>query len=99
MKIIYKYSCGIDEAYNRVNNFLEKLTKDYSRIISHPTKEWDDKNQEMNFEFDIGGTNITGNVALYNEGLVLQGDLPFPASLMKRDIEKIIQGNLDEIFK
>jgi|GEM_PF-6959572 len=94
MKIIHKYSCGIEEAYTRVNNFLEKLTQDYSHFISHPTKEWDDRKQEMNFEFDLGGINITGNVALYNEGLILHGDLPFPAILMKRDIEKIIQGNI-----
>ncbi len=99
MKIVHKYSCGINEAYTRMNNFLENLTKDYAQMISHPIKEWNDKNEEMNFEFEMGGMNITGNVALYNEGLVLQGDLPFPANLMKRDIEKIIQVKLEEIFK
>lgn len=99
MKIIHKYSCGIDEAYTRVNGFLEKLAKDYSQIIENPTKKWNEGKEEMEFKFGVSGIDVKGNISLYNEGLILQGDLPFPVNLMKKDIEKIIQGKLEEMFK
>ena len=99
MEINHFYTCGIDKAYTKVNEFLEELAQDYSQIIANPTKKWDDNREEMQFGFDVSGMNITGNVSLYNEGLILRGDLPFPASMFKGRIESIIKENLEKIFK
>jgi len=99
MRIDYKYSCEKQVAYQRIDNLLGELTKQYSDIISNPHKEWNSSKDEMKFSFSANGFNIRGSISLKKDGLILNGDLPWATKLFKGKIESTIKSKLEEMFK
>ncbi len=98
MKIDYSYNCSTEEAYNKIDSFLDELANEYSDMISNPSRKWNDSKDKMNFSFEVKGFNIDGNVQLKENGLTLEGDVPFPANLFEGKIRSTIESKLDSLF-
>lgn len=98
MEIKHDYSCGKQEAYNKIDNFLEELQAQYSDMISNSTKKWNSSNDKMEFSFKVKGFNITGDVSLHDYKLIFNGKLPFAAKIFQSKIKSTIEEKLDELF-
>ncbi len=98
MEIKYDYSCGKQEAYNKIDNLLEELQSQYSDMISNSTKEWNSSKDSMKFSFKVKGFNIIGDVGLNDDGLILNGKLPFAAKMFQGKIKSTIETKLNELF-
>jgi len=98
MKIDYSYNCSYEEAYNRIDSFLDGLANEYSDMISNQSREWNDSKDKMNFSFDVKGFSINGNIQLKENGLTLEGEVPFPANLFEGKIRSTIESKLDDLF-
>ena len=96
-----KYNLGKysqEEAYQKIDTFLDGLVSQYSDMISNPSKTWNESKDKMDFSFEAKRYNITGNIKLQEGQLVLDGKLPFAARLFSGKIEGIINKQLDELF-
>lgn len=98
MEIKYDYSCGKQEAYDKIDNLLEGLQSQHSGMISDSTKEWNSSKDKMDFSFKVKGLNITGYIELNDNGLVLNGKLPFAARMIQGKIKSTIEKKLNELF-
>lgn len=87
------------EAYQKIDNFLDGLVNEHKDMISNPQKKWNESKDKMNFSFEAKGFNISGNIKLEKDKLVLDGKLPWAAKLISGKIEKMITKNLDSLFK
>ena len=87
-----------EDAYNLVDNFLDKLQKEHAGLISNASKEWNESKDKMDFSFSARRVYIKGDIKINEDNLVLNGDLPFPANLARGKIERIILENLDKLF-
>jgi hypothetical protein len=99
MEIKYAYACGKEKAYDKVNNLLESLQKKHKDKISNVYKEWNSSKDNMHFQFNTMGFNISGYIQLKNTELILDGNLPTSAMLFKGKIKKTIESVLDDLFK
>jgi hypothetical protein len=96
-----KYNLGSyckGEAYQKIDSFLDGLVKKHSDLVSNPKKKWNDNKDEMNFSFEVRGFDISGDIKLEEDKLVLEGKLPWVARLYSERIEEIINKQLDELF-
>jgi len=98
MEITHEYNCGKQVAYQKIDNFLDELTEQYSEMISNPYKKWNETKDNMAFSFNAKGFNIKGNVKLKEDKLILTGDLPWAARLFKGKIESTIKSKLEEML-
>lgn len=86
------------DAYYLIDTFLDSLQKEHADSITDSSKTWNDKKDVMEFGFTAQGFNITGNIKINEDNLVLNGKLPFAARLFSGKIERIINEKLDELF-
>jgi hypothetical protein len=52
----------------------------------------------MDFRVNIQGYDISGNIYIDNNKVIVEGDLPFVARLFRGKIEHIIRKQLEEIL-
>ncbi len=52
----------------------------------------------MNFNFEAKGFDVSGDVQIYNNKLILKSELPFFAAFFKEKIESTIKNKLGEVF-
>jgi hypothetical protein len=96
-----KYNLGNysqEEAYQKIDSFLDGLVEKHSDLISNPQKEWNNEKDKMEFGFEAKGYNIEGTINILEDKLVLNGKLPWVARMFSGKIEEIINKQLDELF-
>ena len=47
-----------EEAYQKIDAFLDGLVRQYSDMISNPQKSWNESKDKMNFAFEAKGFDI-----------------------------------------
>ncbi len=99
--MLIKYNLGNysqEEAYQKIDSFLDGLVKEHSNLVSNPQKEWNASKDKMNFSFEAKGYNINGDIIIQGKELVLNGKLPLVARMFSGKIERMINENLDNLF-
>ena len=98
MRIDYQHNLTQGEAYNRINNLLTDLQKQYADKISDPRTSWNLEHTRMNYSMEIMGFSTKGEVTLKNGQVSLEGKLPFMARIFSGKIEEMVKKQLDDLF-
>jgi hypothetical protein len=86
-----------DEAKNRLQKKAEFMQGSYGDQVKDMTQSWD--GNTLNFGFKTLGMRFDGNLAVEDNKVVLNGDLPFAAMMFKGKIESEIRQQLERIFR
>ena len=98
MIIKYKHNKTKDEAYKAIDGLLNELKKQYKEIIQDYSGSWNSSKDIMDFSLYAKGFKISGKIQLYDNLIVLEGNLPFLAKLYQGKIESMIKQTLKEIL-
>ncbi len=99
MKIEHKHNKNKNESYNALDCFLNELQKQYKESVEGYSKKWNDSKDIMDFSVSAKGFNISGNMQLYDNLVVIQGELPFLVRLYQNQLESMIKQKLKDILK
>jgi len=95
MKIEYEHNKTKDDAYKVINGFLSELKEQYKKMIESYSQRWNPSHDVMNFTIGTKKLEISGKMQLYDNLVVLEGNVPFWA---KWKIEPKIKQKLEEIL-
>ncbi|MCI0332464.1 MAG: polyhydroxyalkanoic acid system family protein [Planctomycetes bacterium] len=84
-----------DEACSRLERFVEVLQQKFEGKVSDLQQSWD--GDTLNFSFKTFGIQLTGGIAVTDNELKLDGDLPFAAMMFRGKIESDIKEQLERI--
>ena len=98
MRIEHKHNKAKDEAYKAIDGLLNELKKQYKEIIQDYSGSWNSSKDIMDFSLYAKGFKISGKIQLYDNLIVLEGNLPFLAKLYQGKIESMIIQKLEEIL-
>ncbi len=87
------HSLGQQAARERLESFLQKISEKYKGQIGDLTGAWND--DVLNFAFSTYGIKISGNLAVQEDKVVMNGELPFSAMMFKGKIVGGIQDALE----
>jgi len=98
MEIKYKHNKTKDEAYKAIDGFLSELKKRYKKMIEDYSGSWNHDKDRMDFNLNAMGCKISGKIQLYNNLVVLEGDVsnvpPLARLFLKSKIEKELENIL-----
>jgi hypothetical protein len=86
------HQLGRNEAKQRLQTFLEKVTQQFQEHVTKLNGEWDDN--VLRFAFTTYGFNITGTLTVEENVARVEGKLPLAALLFKGAIEQSIGDEL-----
>ena len=98
MIIKYKHNKTKDGAYEAIDGFLGKLEEQYKDKIQNSSRKWNSSKDVMDFSLYARGFKISGKIQLYDNLIVLEGNLPFLAKIYQGKIESMIKKTLKEIL-
>jgi putative polyhydroxyalkanoate system protein len=84
-----------DEARSRLERFAEMLQSKFEGKVSDLNQSWD--GDTLKFSFKSFGIQLSGGIAVNDDNLKLDGDLPFAAMMFKGKIESDIKEQLERI--
>ena len=84
-----------DEARSRLERFVEVLQTKFAGKVSDLNQSWE--GDTLKFGFKTFGIQLTGGIAVNDDNLKLDGDLPFAAMMFKGKIESDIKEQLERI--
>jgi hypothetical protein len=88
------HTLGQQAARERLDGFLQKIGQKYKGQISHMDGSWQDN--VLNFGFSTFGIKISGKMAVEEDKVVMDGELPFSAMMFKNKIVTGIQEALEK---
>jgi len=83
------HQLGKQGARSRLENFLQTIGEKYKGQIGHLEGSWQD--DTLRFNLTTFGIRIDGSIAVEEDRVVLQGELPFSALMFKGKISGGIQ--------
>jgi putative polyhydroxyalkanoate system protein len=86
-----------DEAKTRLERKAEFMQGSYGDQVKDMTQSWD--GNTLSFGFKTMGMRFDGNIAVEDNRVVLNGDLPFAAMMFKGKIESEIRQQLERILR
>ncbi len=98
MRIEHNYTKTKDEAYKAIDSLLNELTKKYKEVIQDCSGSWNSSKDIMDFSLYARGFKISGKIQLYDNLVVLEGNLPFLVKIYQSKIESMIKQTLKEIL-
>jgi putative polyhydroxyalkanoate system protein len=84
-----------EDARSRLERFAEVLQQKYKDKVSDLNQSWD--GDTLNFSFKSYGIQLKGGIAVTDNDLDLNGELPFAAMMFKGKIESEIREQLEKI--
>ena len=87
---------GKEQATERLKDFVEQLTQRYKDQVSQVDGAWNDN--KLNFSLTTYGFQIQGEVAVEDEAVRLQGNLPLAALAFRKKIEQSIADELEKVL-
>jgi putative polyhydroxyalkanoate system protein len=88
------HGLGQQAARERLEGFLQEIGEKYKGQVGDLSGAWED--DELNFAFSTFGIKISGKLAVYEDKVVMNGELPFSAMVFKG---KIVGGIRDALEK
>ena len=98
MKLIYKHNLSKSISYKKIDNFLIRLQEKYKDKIGNPNSYWNLDHTRMFFSVDIVDFNTKGMIHLNKDQIVLEGELPFLASMFSGTIKKMIKEQFEALL-
>ena len=80
------HSLGKEKAKQRLESFLDRAAQVYKDQVSELRGEW--SGDTLNFHMTTYGFTISGDLAVEEESVKMQGQLPFAAVAFRGKIEK-----------
>lgn len=87
------------EVYEKINSLsdsLGKYTNVVSRLVSKAKKTWNWRKNVMNFKLKVKDFDISGNVKLDKNELIVISNIPLDARIYRKAISKTIRGRLEK---
>ncbi len=78
-----------EEALARIKNLLVNLKEEQKEIVSDVKEEW--SGDEGNFSFAAKGFELSGDIKVNDNNVVINAQLPFAVALFKGAIQNIIE--------
>ncbi|WP_158799421.1 polyhydroxyalkanoic acid system family protein [Pedobacter sp. L105] len=97
VEIKLNHELGQKSALERIKMFFSSVPKKYQTEISGFESAWTGSNG--NFKFKIAKTEISGNLTVENNLVIITSKIPFAFILFKAKIEKIVTDNGLELLK
>lgn len=91
------HALSADEAKSRLERKVEFLQGSYGSQVKDMTQSWN--GNTLNFGFKTMGMRFDGDLAVEDNRVVLNGDLPFAAMMFKGKIESEIRHQLERLLK
>lgn len=78
------HSLGKEQATEKLNSFLDKIQEKFKDQISEMDGSWN--NDVLSYSFTTYGITVNGTMAVADESVKLDGQLPFAAMMFKGKI-------------
>jgi len=91
------HQLSADEAKARLQQFTELLKSKYQDQVGELDQSWE--GNSLAFGFKTFGIKIQGKIAIQDDKLVLDGELPFSAMMFKGKIESEIREQLERLVR
>ena len=91
------HKLGADEAKGRLERKAEFLFEKFGDQVKDLSQTW--VGNILNFGFKTMGMRFDGNVAVEEDRVQVNGDLPFAAMMFKGKIESEIRQQLEHILR
>lgn len=98
MRIEHKHNKTKDEAYKAIDGFLSELKKGSKKMIEGYSENWNPSKDVMNFIIYTKKFEISGKMRLYDNLVVLEGDVSNVPYLTRLFLEPMIKQKLEEIL-
>jgi hypothetical protein len=86
----------IYEKINSLSDSLGKYTNFVSKFVSKAKKTWNWRKNAMNFKLRVKDFDISGNVKLDGNELIVISNIPLAARVYRKPIAKTIRGKLEK---
>lgn len=96
MKVRVPHSLTIDDARQRLENFIGILKQEYGSNLDHIKEDW--QGNQGTFSFKAMGMAVEGNIVVEPSEVYVEGDLPIAALPFKGKIESTIQDQLKTLL-
>lgn len=91
------HTLGKDGAKERLAHYAEKVEERFGDQVKNLEQSWDGDN--LNFGFSTYGIKIDGSMAVEEDKVVINGNLPFTAMMFKGKIESGLREQLTRMLK
>jgi len=92
MKVSVPHNLTIDDAKQRLENFIGILKQEYGSNLDNVKEDWN--GNQGTFSFKAMGMPIEGNIYVESREVNIEGNLPMAAIPFKGKIESTIQDQL-----
>ena len=96
LSVAVPHELGKEEATSRVKGFAEKLNERYQDQAKDLEHAWED--DTLSFSFRTMGMNFKGAIAVAEDAVNIDGDLPFAAMMFKGKIESSCREELTKLL-
>lgn len=96
MKLRVPHNLTIDDARQRLENFIGILKQEYGSNLDNVQENW--QGNQGSFSFKAMGMAVEGNISIEPGEVYLEGDLPMAAIPFKGKIESTIQDQLKTLL-
>lgn len=96
--ITYSHDLTKKAAFNKISKIIPKLHNQYRKNIQDAEWEWNDNKDIMTFSLRIKGFDVSGDLHLKNNKIVMQAEVPWAATLFWGKIKSMITAKLDELI-
>jgi hypothetical protein len=87
-----------EEVYEKINSLSDSLVIRYPNLVSKPKVRWNSKKDAMYFKFKSRGYDISGNIKLGENELIVNSQIPLAAKLYREEIVEKIKGRLEKVL-
>jgi putative polyhydroxyalkanoate system protein len=91
------HSLSKEDATRRLEQFVQVLRDKFQDQVSDLEQTWE--GDDLKFRFKTYGIQLSGKIAVTDNVLVMDGDLPFTAMMFKGKIESAIREQLERLVK
>ena len=96
MAVEVPHSLGLEEALKRVNDFLPKVREHFKGQVSNLEESW--VGNVLNYSFSTFGFGVKGKMAVEENAVKIDQDLPFAAMMFKGKIEESLRKELQNLL-
>ena len=91
------HTLSTEEAKGRLERFIESLQSKFKDQVGDLEQSWTD--DTLQFGFKTFGIKVAGNIAVQDDALAIEGDLPISAMMFKGKIESEMREQLERLLR
>jgi hypothetical protein len=87
-----------EAVYEKIDSLSDSLVLRYPNLVSKPKVRWNNEKNIMNFKFKSRGYDISGDIKLGENELIVNSQIPLAAKLYREEIINKIKGRLEKVL-